>query len=43
VTREGNSNFSLKTEGTAVVLQMLRPLATGVKIYSVDSTIKFQQ
>lgn len=43
VTHEGNSNFSLKTEGTAIVLQMLRPLATGVKIYSVDSTIKFQQ
>jgi hypothetical protein len=43
VTRDGNSNFSLKTEGAAIVLQMLRPLATGVKIYSVDSTIKFQQ
>jgi hypothetical protein len=43
VTRDGNSNFSLKTEGLAIVLQMLRPLATGVKIYSVDSTIKFQQ
>jgi hypothetical protein len=23
------------------VLQMLHPLATGVKVYSVDSTIKF--
>ena len=43
VVRDGNSHFSLKTEGNAIVLQMLRPLATGVKIYTVDSTIKFQQ
>jgi hypothetical protein len=41
--RDGNSHFSLKTEGNAIVLQMLRPLATGVKIYTVDSTIKFQR
>ena len=43
VVRDGNSHFSLKTDGNAIVLQMLRPLATGVKIYSVVSTIKFQQ
>jgi len=43
VVRDGNSNFSLKTEGNAIVLQMLRPLATGVKLYTVVSTIKFQQ
>jgi hypothetical protein len=43
VTHDGNSHFSLKTEGNAIVLQMLRPLATGIKIYTVDSTIKFQQ
>jgi hypothetical protein len=43
VERDGNSYFSLKTEGTAIVLEMLRPVATGVKIYTVDSTIKFQQ
>jgi len=43
VMRDGNSHFSLKTEGNAIVLQMLRPLATGVKIYTVDSTIKFQR
>jgi hypothetical protein len=43
VVRDGNSQFSLKTEGNAIVLEMLRPLATGVKIYTVDSTIKFQQ
>jgi hypothetical protein len=41
VARDGSSHFSLKTEGAAIVLQMLRPLATGVKIYTVDSTIKF--
>jgi hypothetical protein len=41
VEYEGNSHFSIKTQGQAIVLQMLRPLATGVKFYSVDSTIKF--
>jgi hypothetical protein len=43
VERDGSSHFSLKTEGEAIVLQMLRPLATGVKIYTVDSSIRFQQ
>lgn len=41
VEHEGNSHFSMKTQGEAIVLQMLRPLKTGVMIYSVDSTIKF--
>ena len=41
VEHEGNSHFSMKTQGEAIVLQMLHPLETGVKIYSVDSTIKF--
>lgn len=41
VEHEGNSHFSMKTQGRAIVLQMLRPLATGVKVYSVDSSIKF--
>ncbi|HWY47379.1 MAG TPA: hypothetical protein VNX70_08345 [Bryobacteraceae bacterium] len=41
VEHEGNSHFSMRTEGQSIVLQMLRPLATGVKVYSVDSTIKF--
>ena len=41
VERDGNSHFSMRTQGEAIVLQMLRPLGTGVKIYSVDSTIKF--
>jgi hypothetical protein len=41
VEHEGNSHFKMTTQGQAIVLQMLRPLATGVKVYSVDSTIKF--
>jgi len=41
VEHEGNSHFSIKTKGQSIVLQMLHPLATGVKVYSVDSTIKF--
>ncbi len=41
VEREGSSHFSMKTRGDAIVLQMLRPLSTGLKTYSVDSTIKF--
>jgi hypothetical protein len=41
VTRGGNSHFSLSTRGDAIVLQMLRPAATGAKAYKVDSTITF--
>lgn len=41
VERHGNSYFSLKTRGDSVVLQMLRPANEGVRIYTVDSTIKF--
>jgi hypothetical protein len=41
VARAGNSHFSLTTRGDAVVLQMLRPAGTSVKVYRVDSTIKF--
>ena len=41
VQHEGSSHFVLKTKGEAIVLQMLRPLQTGVRVYSVDSTIKF--
>ena len=43
VQRDGSSYFSLKTQGEAIVLQMLRPLSSGVHIYSVDSSIKFEQ
>ncbi|HUA22417.1 MAG TPA: hypothetical protein VMB25_26910 [Bryobacteraceae bacterium] len=41
VEHEGSSHFSIKTQGDAVVLQMLKPLETGVKVYTVDSSIKF--
>ena len=41
VEHEGARHFSMKTHGGSIVLRMLRPLATGVKIYSADSTIKF--
>jgi hypothetical protein len=42
VEREDSSHFSMKAQGPAIVLQMLRPLGSGVKVYSVDSTIKFE-
>ena len=41
VQRDDNTHFGIKTMGDAIVLQMLRPVATGVKVYSVDSTVKF--
>lgn len=43
VARGGNSHFSLTTWGDAIVLQMLRPSDTSVKVYRVDSTITFGQ
>jgi hypothetical protein len=41
VARDGNSHFSLNALGDAIVLQMLRPAKTSVKVYQVDSTITF--
>jgi len=41
VEREHNAYFSLKTEGSGIVLQMLRPLDGTVRLYTVDSTISF--
>jgi hypothetical protein len=41
VARNGRSHFSLKTQGSAIVLEMLRPLDASVKMYKVDSTIQF--
>jgi hypothetical protein len=41
VAHGGNSHFSLTTRGDAIVLQMLRPADSNVKVYRVDSTIKF--
>ena len=41
VERNGNSQFSIKVDGDAVVLQMLRPYDTATNMYSVDSTVQF--
>jgi hypothetical protein len=41
VEREGTRQFSLRTQGDAIVLQMLRPSDEGVRIFTVDSSIKF--
>jgi len=41
VESDGNTHFSMNTRGESIVLQMLRPVAAGVRMYSVDSTVKF--
>ena len=41
VRRDDSTHFGIKTMGDAIVLQMLHPVATGVKVYSVDSSVKF--
>ena len=41
IVRGGNSHFTLNVQGDAVVLQMLRPAGTTVKVYRVDSSITF--
>ena len=41
VERDGNSQFSLHTEGPAIVLQALRPIDIGVHVYTVDSSFTF--
>jgi hypothetical protein len=41
VTHEGSTHFSLKTQGAAIVLEMLRPLDARIRMYKVDSTIHF--
>src|SRR5208337_1150183 len=41
VEREGSTHFSIKTQGEAIVLQMLKPVESGVKVYKVDSSITF--
>lgn len=41
VHRDASTHFEIKTLGEAIVLQMMRPVAAGVKVYSVDSTVKF--
>lgn len=41
VRREGNSHFSVRTQGRAIVLEMLRPMDAAVRLYKVDSSIQF--
>ena len=41
VHSDDSTHFGIKTQGDAIVLQMMRPVAAGVKVYSVDSTVKF--
>jgi len=41
VRRDNSTQFSIRTQGDALVLQMRRPLEAGVEIYTVDSTVKF--
>jgi hypothetical protein len=41
VEREGNTHFSLRTEGAPVLLEMLQPVDLAVKLYTVNSSIRF--
>ena len=41
VTHEGSTHLWLKTEGTSIVLEMLRPLSEASRVYTVDSKIEF--
>jgi hypothetical protein len=41
VERSGNRWFSIRTRGPSIVLQMLRPVPAGVRMFVVDSTIRF--
>jgi len=41
VQRDDSTHFGIKTQGDGIVLQMLRPVEAGVKVYTVDSTVKF--
>jgi hypothetical protein len=42
VSRDGSSHFALKTTSDAIVLEMLRPLAATVRVYRVDSSVRFE-
>jgi hypothetical protein len=41
VQRDDSTHFGIKTRGDAIVLQMMRPVQAGVKVYTVDSSVKF--
>jgi hypothetical protein len=42
VSRDGSSHFTLKTAGDAIILEMLRPLSATIRVYRVDSSIRFE-
>jgi hypothetical protein len=41
MVRQGATEFALHTRGDAIVMLVLRPVAAGVRVYQVDSTIRF--
>jgi len=41
VEHEGTTEFAVHTRGESIVLLLLRPVAGGVRVYRVDSTIHF--
>ena len=41
VQRENSTRFSIQTQGEAIVLHLLHPLETGMKIDTGDSAVKF--
>lgn len=41
VSSGASSHFTLKTKGDAIVLELLRPLKANVRVYSVDSSVRF--
>jgi hypothetical protein len=41
VSKDGSTHLSLRTRGDAIVLEMLRPLGENLRVYAVDSSIKF--
>ncbi len=41
-SREGNTEFDLRSEGDAILLQALRTDVSGIHSFTVDSTISFQ-
>jgi hypothetical protein len=43
LSRDGSSQFTVRTSGDAVVLVVLKPLGDSVRVYTVDSSIHFEE
>jgi hypothetical protein len=41
ISKDGSTHLSLSTQGDAIVLEMLKPLEENLRVYAVDSSIKF--